>query len=77
MSSMTVVYNLTQETDAPSRATINRALRSALDASMVRQPEDNSLYEITDQGREWIQENTDDDPDDLTKDSNDTPEVLG
>lgn len=76
MSNMTVVYNLTKEPDAPSRATINRALRSAADASMVRQPEDYSLYEITDRGREWLRENSDD-RDDLTKDSNDSTGILG
>ena len=78
MSNTMIVYNLGKElNDLPSRATINRALSGALDAGAVHQPE-GALYEITNRGREWLVDNTNhDDFSLLTKDSNDTPGLLG
>jgi len=78
MSYTRIVYNLNKEfEDAPSGATIRRALSSALEVSAVHQPE-GALYEVTDKGRAWLEEHTDfDDSSSLTKDLNDTPEILG
>lgn len=55
LSATSIVYNLDQDLQRPpSRSTVQRALRGAMDVGLVYQPE-GTLYEITDRGRKYLQ----------------------